>query len=370
MKILHIISGLGSGGAQKLIEETVPLINDYPNVEVEVLLLNDRNNVFDKKLKNSGIKVEVIPYRNPRSPLNIFYIKKYLNNGKYDIVHVHLFPTNYWVSLASKLSFKNNHKLIFTEHSTHNIRREKWYFKYIDAFIYSNYDKVISISEKTQENLLTWLKIPNNKTNKFIVIENGINVRRFFEATPYEKSEFNGNLNKDNKLLCMVGRFGKQKDQSTIIKAMKKLPDDSHLILIGEGELKQKNEKLAKELGVRSRVHFLGVRNDVEKILKTVDLIILSSHWEGFGLAAVEGMAAEKPVIASNVAGLREVVKGAGILFEKGNSDDLVEKINMLINNRENKKYISSLCSKRANQYDINNMVEKYLNLYIEVLKV
>lgn len=369
MKILHIISGLGSGGAQKLVEETVPLINRYKDVEVEVLLLNDRNNVFDKKLRDSGIKVEVVPFRNPRSPLNIFFIRKYLVTGDYDIVHVHLFPTSYWVALASKILFKNNCKLIFTEHSTHNSRREKWYFKYIDIFIYSNYDKVISISKNTQENLLKWINSSKTNINKFTVIENGINLRRFTEAKSYKKSEINSNLNQDNKLLCMVGRFGKQKDQSTIIYAMRNLPTDTHLILVGEGQLKQENEKLAKELGVGSRVHFLGVRNDVERILKTVDILILSSHWEGFGLAAVEGMAAGKPVIASNVEGLREVVKGAGILFEKGNSNDLALKINDLSNNDEKYESISSLCLKRAEQFDINIMVEQYLNLYYEVFK-
>ena len=111
----------------------------------------------------------------------------------------------------------------------------------------------------------------------------------------------------------MVARFSEQKDQPTLIKAIKELPENVHLLLIGEGTLKQKNENLAKEIGVSDKVHFLGFRNDVERILKTVDIVVLSSNWEGFGLAAAEGMAAGKPVIASKVEGLREIVDGYGL---------------------------------------------------------
>ena len=95
------------------------------------------------------------------------------------------------------------------------------------------------------------------------------------------------------------------------------LPVNFKLILVGEGPLKNSSQMLVQELCLKDRVFFLGNRDDVERIFKTADLSVLSSHWEGFGLVAVEGMAAGKPVIASNVSGLSEIVSGAGVLFEK-----------------------------------------------------
>ncbi|PIC77125.1 glycosyltransferase [Sporosarcina sp. P19] len=369
MKILHLISSLSSGGAQKLVEDTVPLMNDSENIEVEVLVLNNENNVFDKNLIRKGIKIHVITLNRSRNPINIYYIRKYITKGKYDIVHVHLFPTNYWSALASITLFNNKPDFIYTEHSTHNRRRNKWYLYLIEKFIYSCYTKIISISPNTQANLIEWLNVKGEYSSKYKVIENGVNIGRFVEAKPYQIKEIDIKLCGHEKLICMVGRFSRQKDQATIIRSMKLLPNDIHLLLIGEGELKQENEDLSKSLGVANRVHFLGFRNDIDRILKTVDIVILSSHWEGFGLAAVEGMAAAKPVIASNVPGLSEVVEGAGLLFEKGNYNQLSNIIRDLLMNESYYLNISEACLIRGSCFDINKMVTAYIKVYEEVSK-
>lgn len=369
LKILHIINNLGSGGAEKLIEEFLPIMNNMDGVHAEVLLLTDKGNVFDENLKDKGVKIKVIPLKNIRSPLNIYYIRKYILKGEYDIVHAHLFPTHYWTTLAFKFIFKHKPKLILTEHSTHNRRREKPLFKYIERYIYLNYNKVISISEKTQENLVAWLDLKRSCTDKFVVIPNGINRERFQNAKPYHKAEIHHNFTEDTRLLCMVGRFSKQKDQLTIIKAMEDLSKDTHLLLIGEGPLKEENESLAKKTGVDNRVHFLGFRNDVERIFKTSDIIILSSHWEGFGLVAAEGMAAGKPVIASDVDGLREVVSGSGRLFPKGDSKELAKIIKDLFKDRKQYEKVAQACIERAEQFGIEKMVEGYMGEYEELVK-
>lgn len=367
MKILHIINNLGSGGAEKLLEESMPLLNKIEGVKVDVLLLTDVKNVFEKSLKEWAVNINVIPLRKIYSPFNILYIRNFIIKGKYNIVHTHLFPTNYWTSIASKLIFKNRPTFITTEHSTHNRRREKFYFRFLDRLIYSNYSRVISISQKTQENLISWINSKQKNLEKYLVIENGINFKKFHESKPYFKSEINEMLNEEKVLLCMVGRFSKQKDQATLIKAMKSLSKDVHLLLLGEGPLKAQNELLAKEIGLERRIHFLGFRNDVDRIYKTSDIVILSSKWEGFGLAAVEGMATGKPVIASDVTGLKEVVEGAGILFKKGDSLDLAENINNLLINAEEYSKVSDKCLERASNYNIENMVEGYMNLYLKV---
>jgi len=364
MKILHIISNLGSGGAEKLIEEMVPIINEKENIRVDVLLLTDKNNVFDKKLKKYGIKLDVVPLRQPRNPINVYYLIKYIVQGGYDIVHAHLFPTIYWTSIASKIMFEDKPKFVMTEHSTHNRRREKSYLRYFEKYIYSSYDKIISISQQAQKNLISWLRPNQNELNKFVVINNGVDVYKFQNAISYKKSELCREFTEDTKLVCMVGRFSEAKDQPTLIKAMRNLTKDTHLLLVGDGPLREESERLAKDIGVGNRVHFLGFRNDVERILKTVDIVVLSSNWEGFGLAAVEGMAAGKPVIASDIEGLREVVEGSGIAFEKGNSNKLAEILIKLIQNKEIYNNISKLCLQKAKLFDISKTAETYLQLY------
>lgn len=362
MKILHIIDSLAAGGAQKLIDESIPIISEYEGIDVNVLVLTDKNKVFGNNLKKKGINMDVVPFRNVRSLRNIIYIWRYIIRGGYDIVHSHLFPCNYWTSIASMLILKNKPKLVTTEHSTYNKRRNKLYFMLIEKFIYSNYDIIISISESTQQNLMNWLKA-KDKT-RFIVINNGINLKEFKNILPYKKAELDSKFNEDTKILCMVGSFSKQKDQATIIKAMKYLPEDIFLLLVGDGPLIKEHIDLVRELGIDDRVKFLGIRKDVPRLFKTSDIVIVSSHWEGFGLAAVEGMAAGKPVIASDVPGLAEVVKGAGLLFKKGDSRELANIINDLFNNKKKYEKVKEKCFERAKKYDIKIMVEEYIKVY------
>ncbi|WP_416828183.1 glycosyltransferase [Ectobacillus polymachus] len=364
MRVLHIINHLGSGGAEKLIEESLPRMRNKTGIEVETLLLNDEENVFGKNLKENGIKVTVVPLKKIYSPLNIFFIRKHIIKGNYDIVHVHLFPSQLWAALAVKLILKNKPKLITTEHNTHNRRREKKYYRFFDKVMYLSFDKIISISEKTQENLTTWLGIKSHKTSKFQVIENGINTKKFIYANPYKKTEISKNFTENTKIISMVGRFTAQKDQKTLIKAMTKLPENMHLLLVGEGQLQKRVQEFSNEMGLENRVHFLGFRSDIEKILKSSDIVVLSSHWEGFGLAAVEGMAAGKPVIASNVSGLRDVVSGGGVLFTRGDYIGLAKEISVLIQDQDKYYKVADSCQDKAKNYDIDRMVDKYLEVY------
>jgi len=273
-----------------------------------------------------------------------------------------LFPAFYWVSLAAKLIFKNKPKFVYTEHSTHNRRREKSYLRLLEKFIYNSYDKIISISQQTEDNLIRWLKPKDPK--KFIVIENGVDIEKFINATPYNKSEINGEFTNGTKLICMVGRFSEAKDQTTLIKAMKHVPSNVHLLLVGKGPLKEKNEELVKQINLEERVHFLGFRDDVARILKTVDIVVLSSNWEGLSLSAVEGMAAGKPLIGSNVPGIKEIVNKYGLLFSKGNSEELANKINQLINDPKKYNEIAEKCQLRAKFYSTEKMIDEYIKQY------
>ena len=173
---------------------------------------------------------------------------------------------------------------------------------------------------------------------------------------------------KSDCLLIMVAGFRKQKDQDTVIRALKHLPYNYHLILVGDGERKEELCDLVSELRLTSRVNFLGIRSDVYGLIKMANVAILSSHWEGFGLAAVEAMAAGIPVIASNVDGLAQVVSGGGLLFEKQNEDDLSEKILTLANDITFQKKLNMTGLDKSKMYDISLLVTRSIALYKNVL--
>jgi glycosyltransferase involved in cell wall biosynthesis len=123
-----------------------------------------------------------------------------------------------------------------------------------------------------------------------------------------------------------------------------------------------------KALAKGRRVHFLGVRSDVPNLLAAADAVVLSSKHEGMSLSVLEGMASGKPMIASDVEGMRDLVGGAGLLFPQGDADALAALIREVCENPEKAREIGRKCRERAMQYDIAETTKRYHALYEEVL--
>lgn len=362
MKIVQIINSLATGGAEKLLLETLPLYRKA-GIEMDVLLLWDNNQPFTVALKALNCcKVIVLNesdnYRDIYALSNIFKLRTYLK--EYDIVHVHLFPALYFVRLAS---FGLPIKLLFTEHNTRNKRINNKNFKFLERWCYKGYQKIICISHEIKLLYSHYLNLPE----RLVVIKNGINLDAIFSAESYIKSAVAESIHEEDVVLLQVSGFRKQKDQDTLIKALHFLPSHFKVVLVGDGERKNDLISLVNFLGLQNRVLFFGLRMDVPNLLKSADLVVLSSHYEGLSLSSVEGMASGKPFFASNVPGLQEVVAGAGVLFGQGNAEELANKIVELMDQPELYKQVAVACQERAQQYDVQVMVNKHILLYQEV---
>ena len=365
MRILHIINSLGTGGAEKLLLDTLPLYQ-LRGHKVDLLLFTYNETPFLEELRRSAFsgKIYIPEWPNVYSPKNIGHIFNVLKREHYDIIHVHLFPPLYYTAIVKWLlpGHLKDTRLVFTEHNTENRRLNSPIYRQVDKIIYQAFDKVTAITPQVKNALISKLGI---KPSKIEVIYNGINLNKYQSTI---SSDIRGELGlQDKKILIQVSRFTEQKDQKTVIRALRKLPNDYALLLVGDGSLRPECEIFAKEIGVADRTYFLGVRMDVPTLLKSADISIQSSHWEGFGLVAVEGMAAGKPVIASDVPGLAEIVKGNGLLFKPGDPDDLASRIVSL----ESPNLYDTLSQKslsRCQDFGIDTMVTNMLNLYISLL--
>lgn len=350
MRILHVITSLAIGGAQRLLSDILPLMSKTD--KVSLLVYEQVENDFYRHIASTGIDIVSLNEHNYYNPTVVCRMRKIFM--EYDVVHAHLFPTVYWASLACR---GLTTKLVYTEHSTSNSRRGKWYFRPIEQFMYARYDKVIAISPETQEALMLWLRSRKDDT-RFVCINNGIDTSRFVLANSAHKT------NSEKVKLMMVSRFAPAKDQKTIIRALTHLDARFQLDLVGDGDTMESVRQYASEQGVADRVNFLGMRQDIPDLIASCDIGIQSSHWEGFGLTAVEFMAAGKPIIASRVSGLEQVVEGAGLLFEKGNDIELATIINRLSTNEDEYNRVVEHCKIRAKEFDISNMIKSYMNVY------
>lgn len=360
MKILQVITSLHIGGAERLISEMVPLFCE-DGYQVDVLLFDGEDTPFKKKLQESGIKV--YQFGNRCSVYNPLFIIKLIPFFKrYDIIHTHNTACQYFVALAKFIS-RSKVKLLTTEHNTTNRRRDICWFKPIDKFIYAQYDAVISVSDMTSLLLKNYL----GNIIPIYTIYNGINLLSYRHASQLEKKEIK-KLEHVTCLITMVAAFREQKDQDTLIRALSLLPTSYGVCFVGDGNRRAICETLSKDLNLYDRVCFLGLRSDIPQILKASDIVVLSSHWEGFGLAVVEGMAAGKPVIASDVPGLAEVVRDAGVLFSIGSEKQLAAEIEHLMNDCAYYKQIADKCMERASEYDICKTVVYWEKVWLSLL--
>lgn len=354
MKILHVITSLYTGGAEKLMVDLLPRLQVLGN-DVELLLFDGTRTPFYDQIDQMGIKINYLAIGgNVYNPLNILRLIKFIK--KYDIVHTHNTACQYYVALAKLFSLAN-YKLFTTEHSTNNRRRKYKIFKLVDKFIYRKYNGIISISTKATESLNSFI---GHNINIF-TIENGINITKFSKL---KQTDFSSH----DKIITMIAGFREAKDQDTLIQAIKLLPNDYKLWLVGDGERREILENLVAELRLTERVKFWGIRSDIPQILEQSHIVVLSSHWEGLSLSSIEGMASGRPFIASDVDGLREIVNGYGVLFPHQDAEDLANEIKSLCENQEKYNQITKSCQERAKQFDINIMAEKYNEVYYKII--
>lgn len=357
MKVVHIINSLESGGAEKLLLDTLPLYNEK-RLTTDLIVLNGSDYPFMRALRSLGCcSIYSLGLNSAYNPYYIFKIIPFLK--KYDVAHVHLFPSQYWVVIAKFLS-GSKIKLVYTEHSNSGRRLKSSFFRGLDPFIYRRFNKVIAISENVAEVVRRHTGL--NKTVE--IISNGIIIDTFKNSISTEKIAFFSKNIASVRILIQVASFKDPKDQNTVIRSLIQLPQEVCLVLVGEGILKQESIALAQKLGLSNRVLFLGMRMDVPELLKMADIVVLSSRYEGFSLAAVEGMASGKPVIASNVDSLTTTVKGAGILFNEGDATQLANEIQKLLSDELYYENIVQLGLARASQYNILFMVDKHIEMY------
>ena len=359
MKILHVITSLRVGGAEMLMGSLLPQLKQK-GYEVSLYVFLGIRTPISEQLEAAGITLIMGDATSSvYHPKHIYKLRKLL--PQYDIIHTHNTAPQLFTAIAN---MRVHRPLVTTEHSTNNRRRHIYCFRKIDRWMYQQYQHVICISEICRKNLMDYL---GYDIANVCVINNGIDTKHFMNATA--SAEYNHHTLGAQNIVINVAGFRWEKDQATIIRAMSRLPLSYHLLLVGDGESGRiaACRRLAQDLNVSDRVHFLGVRTDVPTLLKTADIVVMSSHFEGLSLSNLEGMAAGKPFVASDVDGLRDIVAGYGVLFPHEDDEALAQVIRQLCENTDYAATIATRCQKRAQEFDICRMVAGYDVIYHKI---
>ena len=365
MRILQAITSLKIGGAETLVVNMIPRLQALGHI-VDLCVFDGTETPLSQRLRRECPETKI--YALGHGVYNLLYILRLARIMKnYDIIHTHNSSPQLFVAIANLFC---SQKLVSTEHTTSNRKREwKWYAP-IESWMYGQYNHVICISQIAEEKLRefmggAWLDKVNSKYKQISTINNGVEVKAISDATPNNDLLA---LKGQRKAVLMVAGFRDAKDQDTVVKALALLnSNDFEVWLAGVGERQDVVRQLADSLGVSERVRFLGLRTDIPNVLRAADIIVMSSHWEGLSLSNVEGMSAHKPFIASNVNGLKEVTKGYGILFPHEDAKALAEEINLLATDSLYYKEVADRCYQRALEFDIHKTVEGYNEVYQKI---
>ena len=200
------------------------------------------------------------------------------------------------------------------------------------------------------------------------VIENGIDLARFESARPEGVLAELGA--QGEPLLVCVSRLSSEKGVETAIRALPMVRQQAVLALVGEGPMETAWRALAQELRVADRVRFLGLRDDVERLLAVADVVLAPSHWEeAFGLAVVEAMAAGRPVVVSRSGAMPEIVGDAGLVVPKRDVGALAGAITRLLDDRALAERIGRAARERVRErYGMDRYVDRVVALYEQFL--
>ncbi len=356
MKILQVIDFMPetSGGARFVVNLAKSLKSK--NIDVDVLLIDGKKSHFIDELHCAGINTIHISSNINR--FNLFYafkVSKYLD--KYDVIHVHIFPSSYQVALARIFNNKSA-PIVFTEHSSYNRRASNFLFRYIESFMYRRFSVIICLSSQVLSFLDKNLNIPKEN---YRIIENAVNTNLIFNCEIASRE--NLGLSDNDFLVMMSARLDRPKRQDLLINALRLLPTPIKVIFLGNGKNMSYLKELVLNNNLSERVLFLGARSDVFNLMKMVNVNVLASDYEGLSLAALEAMSTGKPFIASDVDGLNFVINNSQYVF-KNDIESLRNLILRLYQDQKFYKEASQYVFKRSKDFDINIMTHKYIDVY------
>jgi glycosyltransferase involved in cell wall biosynthesis len=363
IRICQLITELAPAGAERCVYELATRL-DKGRFDVQVAAL--RGGLVAEWLARAGVTVTVLNVRYKLDLLRLPALTEVLRRGRFDIVHTHLFHADLAGRPAAHLAAVPH--IVHTVHVAER-RFRPWQYAYA-RFLSGYCDRMICVSRAVRDHHAKRSGLP---LWRYAVIPNGIDAeayRRDEDARRRLREEWGAG---EEPLFAFVGRLDHQKGIDILLSAMSHLGARGcprRLIVAGDGPRRRLVENfIDRGEGGRS-CRYLGFVDDVRALLSAVDVLVMPSRWEGFGLVAAEAMAAGLPVIGTRVAGLSEVVVDGqtGVLVDREDVVGLAETISRLAEDAELRGRLGDAGRERvAREYPISATIAAHEALYAEV---
>lgn len=322
---------------------------------------------------------EVALFRNPLDPRNMLHAPKQIRNAwmqqEYDIVNVST-PVAAFVTRYALRDFiqKGKLKLIYTAQGFHFYRGgspvKNNLFRQLETIVgpWTDYLVVVNREDEAAAKQI----VPPERVR--YIPGTGVNLERFDPETISETSVMKVrqelNLAPDTPLFLSVAELIPRKRHRDLLQAFARLEGtEAHLALAGMGQLLEQMQKLASDLGIGDRVHFLGYRQDIPTLMRASVATVLASEQEGLPNCVMESICLEVPAIGTDIRGTRDLLEGGrGLLFKVGDVEGLAQALSWVLKHPAEAKSIGKQGREEMKAYELKHILNQYEVLYAEAL--
>jgi len=359
-KVLHVLTDTNIGGAGRYIFN---LLSAWDYGRFEVMAACPAGGELERQLRQRGVRVLTISGGERSLEFqHIGEIRKIISRENVDVVHTH---ASFAGRIAGRLS---GCKVVLTRHGLGNGKKDVIHRTATAILSEIFTDSIIAISRAVKISLME-AGVPADMIK---IIYNGIDLSGFNSIEPRLKKDFRL---AGSPIIGIVARLVPEKGYVYALKAqaivLKEFPE-AQMVIVGDGPLRNKLEDMARELGIAGNVVFLGYQDHVESLIAGFDAFVLPSISEGMGLSLLEAMALGKPVVATEVGGIPEVVKKGvnGLLVPPEDEGSLAKAITNILSSRQMAFSLGQAARSTVfEKFSARTMAEKTMEIYDKILQ-
>jgi glycosyltransferase involved in cell wall biosynthesis len=375
IKICHIVN-LITGKADGVYAHLKSIFRNYDQNKFEHILIFQGGEKIEEEVRELGIKVFISESLKKKISIGAFVdILNVIKSEQVDIVHTHLIKP---YAIAGIINIFVRKKLIFNYHGI--FLADNPYYNFTERFIYRSFHTLISLFGEVHAVL-----VPSRRSKELLMNEtklfpepqiyyNGYSPRQHSPLVDAKIAQRIEELKQQKRIIAVIGRLEVDKRIDRALMLIRNLTDKNikvHLLVFGDGSLKEQMNQLFQEHQLNKSVDILGYIEDVESYYKYFDMVLFTSDWEGMPLTMWEALANGVPVVAPDVGGFKEILEenNCGMIYKPGNLVQAEEVITKLLTDEESKqKFGKNGKAVVELKYNEKNFIGRLENIYLDLI--
>ena len=368
-RVLQVVTSLAVGGAQRHLLELLPGLRDIAELDLVYFRDDDLRSEFEACVDGMWH----FPMAGPFGAVHLPRLAAQIRRGRYALVHTHLLRADMYGALAAW--WAGVRAIVSTKHNIET-RLESASARSLHALATRPTRRTIAISEAVARWANQQLGVPRDRLE---VIRYGLDPAPFTGLSRAAARHELG-LDADAPVVLCPARLDPQKRHDMLLRAFARVRRElgnARLLCAGETQLggaayRARLLQLSDDLGLRDAVRWLGVRADIPNLMAAADVVVLASDWEGLGLVVMEAAMASRPVVATAVGGVPEIVEHdkSGLLVPQGDEQALASELTSILLDTERRVRMGSGARRHATEaFDLEGMRAATRALYASVIR-